>query len=232
MNIIFNELHDFNDRVFHNVQGIAPGFDEFDDLSDDPRAQACAHRMSQASEMGYRFDELQYHAIDFIFKKESWQPTRFGNGSYPVWYGSLDLDTSFYETSYHWRKTFLEAPQDFSQPGDQPIATLRTVFTVNCQAALIDLRKKAEEGKELLDPSRYSSAQQVGSRVHREGYPGLVTKSARWVPGENVAVFRKEILTAPALENNYLYEYDLTRCQAVVKDRGKGAVRLIIGNGV
>lgn len=230
MNIVLNELTEFNSAVFHNIQGVPLDFDEFDDLTNDPKAKKYAHRISDADEIDLHPNELQYHAIDFIFKQTSWLLSRFGNGAYPVWYGAVNLETSFHETIYHWRRTYLEAPQGFNQFTEQPVITQRTVFTVACRAALIDLRSKVKEHIELVDPdpSHYPQTQALGLRIHQEGYPGVVNQSARIIKSENVAVFKKEILSAPAHEHDYQYEYDLLNHKVSVKRVDSGKVVLVV----
>ncbi|OAI49451.1 hypothetical protein AYO45_02485 [Gammaproteobacteria bacterium SCGC AG-212-F23] len=219
MTITFDKITEFNQPVFHNIKGIKPDFDEFDDLTNDPKTKAFAHRISNASQSNFRLEELHYNAIDFIFQQPSWLSTRFGDGTYPVWYGSIELETSFYETLYHWKRIYIEAPQGITTGLQQPITTLRTIFTVNCQAALLDLRNKTRKNKELIDPNphNYPQTQKIGQRIYKEGYPGLITKSARIAKGENIVILKKEILTSPKHYNDYIYEYDLQTRKIQVK---------------
>jgi hypothetical protein len=215
MPTLFTNLTDFQQRVFHNIQGIPPDFDEFDDLTNNSQARKYAHQIS-SSNISAKSDALHYNAIDFIFMQNSWLATRFGNGTYPVWYSSIDLHTSFYETLYHWKKTFIDSPQNFNT---QSIKTLRTVFTIECNAALIDLRKKVTNNKKLIhpDPAHYTYTQKIGARIHREGYPGLITKSARVHNGENIVIFKKDILSSPTHENDYFYEVDSADNKILIK---------------
>lgn len=220
MSVAFDEMTEFNRSVFRNIQGISPEFDEFDDLTTDPKAKAYAHRITSI-DTAFNTETLQHHAIDFVFNQTWWHSTRFSNGKYPVWYGSVELQTSFYETLYHWHRTFIQAPEGFSNKAKTNIKTSRTVFTVDCHAALIDLRKKCEQTNALLhpDPMHYPYTQQIGHRMHKEGYPGLLTKSARTINGENVAVFRKKILSSPRHYGDYLYEYDIANHQVIIKNQ-------------
>lgn len=211
MIVKFTKLSELNQRVFRNIRGMTNlDFDEFDDLTHDPEARAWAHRTTST----YSIDKSQFAAVDYIFAQKSWELSRFGNGEFPVWYSSLDLKTSFYETIYHWRKKFIEAPKDFTQTSQW---AQRSVFTVICKAALIDLREYAEKISHP-DPGFYSDTQQVGLSMHQQGYPGLITKSARYHKGENVAIFRKEILFDPEYYSNYIYEYNSSNKEVIVKD--------------
>jgi hypothetical protein len=107
MTIVLDKITEFNQRVFRNIQGIPLELDEFDDLTDDVVAKAYAHRVSSTY---LPRNKLQYNAIDYIFKQSSWSISRFSNGRYPVWYGSINLETSIHETIFHWRRTYLDAP--------------------------------------------------------------------------------------------------------------------------
>jgi hypothetical protein len=59
------------------------------------------------------------------------------------------------------------------------------------------------------DPNNYQETQQIGRRIFKEGHPGLITQSARHAQGENIAVFKAEILSAPEHYHNYIYEFNL-----------------------
>ena len=65
----------------------------------------------------------------------------------------------------------------------------RKVYMVACSAALLDFRSASNEHSGLLHPSDYEFCQLVGARIHREGHPGLLTRSVRRPDGENVAIF-------------------------------------------
>lgn len=210
---VFDEIVELRAEVYRNIIGIYPGFDEFDDLSSDANTKKYAHQLTKA------FDKLDahYHAIDYIFKQSNWMSTRYGTGDYPVWYASMDLMTSFYETLYHWRRVYLEKP-DFKAIS-QTVKTVRSVYVVECHAALIDLRNKVKEYPELVHPdtASYEITQKWGVRMHKEGYPGLLTPSARKSEGENVVVFKNTILTNAKHYQDYLYEYNMINKNEIVK---------------
>ena len=220
MTIAFDQITEFNQRVFRNIQGTPDGVDEFDDLTQSKSARAYAHRAIANTPRSFTSDELNYHAIDYVFNQSTWLSSRFCNGSYPVWYGSVDLNTSFYETSFHWRKIFIEAPQGFNQAAGKSMMANRRVFTVACHAALIDLRNKVSQHEELIHPdtTRYSITQAVGERLYQQGHPGLVTKSARHLDGDNIVIFRRNILAEPQYYQDYAYEYNFQHANTRVKN--------------
>lgn len=208
----FNRLCDLHATGYRNTVGINLAFDEFDDLTDCEDTMAYAQAKSSVA---WSNMDLQYHAIDYIFLQPHHFPSRFSDGTYPVWYGCRDVKTSFHETIYHWKRTFIDAPQFIFQ-NEQVITAHRTVFTVQCNAALIDLRQQVKTNKALTqpDPTQYAATQKIGERICHEGYPGLLTKSARHIEGDNIVVFQKKILSSAQMYKDYCYQYN-TMSQAV-----------------
>jgi hypothetical protein len=67
---------------------------------------------------------------------------------------------------------------------------------VRCDAALVDLRPASAAFAALVDPADYTLTQQVGAKLHREGHPGLVSRSARSA-GDLYAILNPAVLSAP-----------------------------------
>ena len=67
---------------------------------------------------------------------------------------------------------------------------------MRCDAALVDLRPAVAHVPALVDPADYSLTQQIGARLHREGHPGLVSRSAR-CDGDIHAVLNPGVLSDP-----------------------------------
>jgi hypothetical protein len=107
-----------------------------------------------------------------------------------VWYGSLDIRTTVYETAWHWYRFVLDSYAD----EDREIVTDRRVFDVRCDALLIDLRGKDKSHPALVSRRSYAFTQQVGRYVHEQGLNGLLAPSAR-SDGTNAAIFRQERLS-------------------------------------
>jgi len=208
--MILDALCEFDQQVFRTVQATQFDFDEFDDLSADENTRQYAHQKSGEVESKVTQDVFQHYAIDYVFARKKSLATRYSDGSYPIWYGSTDINTSLHESMYHWHRTYILAPR-FNLTETDNIKSLRTVFTLTCRAALIDLRNKAKNDEKLIDPnpSSYSYTQKIGARIKKEGHPGLITLSARNNNGENIVVFNKNILSNPSHYKNYLFEYDI-----------------------
>lgn len=143
--------------------------------------------------------------------RSHWQTSRFSDGSFGVWYGSESVETTVYESAYHWYRDLL------SDAGFEQMAVIaeRKVYWVACDAALLDFRQAAERQPDLLHLSDYTFCQAVGSRIHREGHPGLLTQSVRRPAGENLAIFNPAVLSNP--RHNCQLTYRLERGQIVVE---------------
>ena len=203
---IIDRITNLNSGVLRNTPGVNLNFNVFDDLSDDPTAWMEAQRTVE-SPLRFTKSQLHYNAIDFVFLQRSWMPTRFGDGSFPVWYGSLELETTFAETVFHWKQTILNDAFELFSNYKEPIYTARTVFNTKCQSTLADLRGKETQLPSLIEKStKYHDTQSIGLKFSKEGMPGLITKSARQENGTNVVVFNKNILATPSVNGDFLYE--------------------------
>lgn len=203
MNSLFAQLSlaDVHQDVARNIVSLRQSQDLFDDLTDDPAAWLLAQTMEdEVKPPPYRsrtpiidrpFEDAQwFNAIMWPFKH--WQASRFSDGSYGVWYGSETVETTVYESAYHWYRGLL-SDAGFDR---QTVIAERKVYLVACSAALLDFRQ-ADCHPELFHPSDYAFCQSVGARIHREGHPGLLTRSVRRPVGENIAVFNPAVLSNP-----------------------------------
>src|SRR4051794_35383303 len=161
---LFSANADFHDDLVRNIPGIRESQPLFDDLSDDPAdwdiaiAAEAAQRIPTASALITRpFDYGS--VISYSFDSVHWQATRFSDASlYGVWYGSLEIETTVYETAWHWYRFLLDSFAD----EDRDIVTDRRVFDVRCDALLIDMRGKEARYPGLRDRRSYAFTQQAG----------------------------------------------------------------------
>ena len=204
----------FNETVFRNTVGINLGSNAFDDLSDNPSDWAEAERATDFSDR-FTVSELQYNAIDYVFNQRGWYRSRFSDGSFPVWYGSMELTSTFYETVFHWKRFMADSSGLLRAAGGEPVYHARTVFNVSCQSTLVDFREKVSEFPFLVSKDNYSKTQDLGLQLFHEGLPGLISQSARYEAGTNIIVFKKKSLKDPAHQGDYLYWLDPTDSQRV-----------------
>jgi len=219
VNSLFSKLTlaDVHQDVTRNIVSLRASQDLFDDLTDDPAEWSLAQRVEdEVRPPPYRshtpvidrpFEDAKwFNAIIWPFKH--WQASRFSDGTYGVWYGSDSVETTVYESVYHWYKSLL-CDAGFDR---QVVIAERKVYQVACGAALLDLRAASTEYSDLVHPANYSFCQSVGARIHREGHPGLLTPSVRRPAGENVVIFNPDVLSNPRFncQLTYRLEGDMT----------------------
>jgi len=190
---LIREVADFHGDLVRNIQTIRVSQDLFDDLPGDPAvaiaAEAAGRIPSESPLITRPFDYGT--VITYPFASFNGHGTRFSDGlRYGVWYGSLDLETTVYETLYH-RHRFL---QDAFAAEDRAIRSERRVFDVRCDAILLDLRGKERNEPRLVDRRSYEYTQPFGAYLQAQGSNGLLLKSAR-CDGINAAVFRPDVLS-------------------------------------
>ncbi|MGQ0620592.1 MAG: RES family NAD+ phosphorylase [Panacagrimonas sp.] len=171
------------------------------------------------------FEDGYGQAILYPFVKPAWFETRFSNGAYPAWYGSLDLETCVHETVHHFRRRLIE--DSGLQNHQRPIVGERRVYLVGADALLIDLRVKLEEAPGLIDTESYAFCQKQGREVHGQGHPGLLTRSAR-CDGDNAVLFDPRYLSNPRDHCYLTYRY-LPESGAVEVERRPGVVWMTLG---
>jgi len=187
---------DFDKDVFRNIPSIIVSEDLLDDLSDSPADQKVGETAVGQSKT---YDGFQSNIIlrpfsygTAISDSRMARPvTRFSDGSqFGVWYGSLDLKTSVYETVFHW----IAFIRDMLAQPDQEIIAERRVFNVHIAGILIDLRNKHIEYPALISPTDYTFTNRLGAYLVTHGQSGLLVKSAR-SEGVNAAIFTPKVLS-------------------------------------
>lgn len=203
MDKLFNglTLTDYHDDIHRNIVSLRVTEDLYDDLSDNPDAWQAAVDLEMASKphtyisnqpvIARPFEEAHYNdAIEYPF--HHWANTRYSNGSFGVWYGTDTLETSIHETVHHWR---FELLADAGWQDIEGVEVQRKVYLVRCEAALLDFRKKIKEHPALIEGS-YHYTHQVGEKIHHDGHPGLISRSAR-CQGDIYAIFNQQVLSNP-----------------------------------
>jgi hypothetical protein len=190
---LLRQVADFRGDLVRNIKGIRVSQDLFDDLARDAADRAIAiaaegaTRMPSAAPLITRpFDYGT--VITFPFVPQNWHATRYSDGlHYGVWYGALELETTIYETLYHWHRFVTD-----SYSLNNEVVGERRVFAVRCEAILIDLRKAREP--RLVDRNDYSFTQALGGYLSRRAQSGLLAPSARG-PGTAAAILRPAALS-------------------------------------
>ena len=224
---LFDKTRDFNGDAYRNIVSLRESEDLFDDLTDGDSSMS-AIAVELESQVKSRIPpgllERGFHyttSIAYPFENEPFLKTRYGNGSYGVWYGSLALETTIRETAYHMVR------EESGIAGiHRPVYRERAVYLVRCKALLIDLSGKETKYPALIGPE-YGFTQQIGERLHREGHPGLLAPSARHPKGINLVALSWKILSDPRLHCYLSYTYDPVR-KTVSVERATGKVMAVL----
>lgn len=206
-------LTDIHQDVARNIVSLCQSQDLFDDLTDNPSLWSLAQQVEDdVKPVTYRsrtpiihrpFEDADwFNAIAWPF--QYWQSSRFSDGTYGVWYGSKSVETTVYESAYHWYRGLL-SDAGFEQ---MTVTAERKVYSIKCDAALLNLQDVHQQHPDLVHPSDYSFCQSVGARVHREGHPGMLTQSVRHPKGQNLAIFNPNVLSNPRHHGQLTYRLD------------------------
>ena len=208
---LFDKTADYTGQPYRNITTLRESEDLFDDLTDgDENASAIAAeaemRVKDRSVLRdpkiiHRGFDYTRSIIEYPFKNEPYLFTRFGDGTYGVWYGSLEMKTTVFETGFHMIKA-----ERAVEGLDEVVVRERAVYRVKCRAILIDLRGKQKSFPELVT-GNYGFTQQLGQRMNREGHPGLLAPSSRY-NGTNMVIFNPEVLSDPRLHCYLTYFFD------------------------
>ncbi len=208
----FLALADVHRDVIRNIVSLRESQNLFDDLTDNPSEWLLAQQIeSKVKPPPYRshtpvihrpFEDAEwFNAISWPFK--NWQASRFSDGTFGVWYGCDSVEATTYESAYHWYRLLCDASYDKEQ-----VTGERKLYSVTCDAALLDFRQATHDYPELLHKTDYTYPQSVGARIHREGHPGLLIPSVRYPNGENYAIFNPAVLSNPRLNCQLTYRLD------------------------
>lgn len=225
-------LHAVNGDLYRNIVSLRVSEDLLDDLSDDPAKREVARRCEMDSKpplystrdgvIHRPFDEAEwFNAIRYPF--QHWTQSRFSDGRFGVWYGSDKLATTVHETVHHWRAGLLA---DAGWADIDGVAIERKVYRVRCHAGLLDFRPAASEEPDLVAPDDYSYTQALGRRLHSEGHPGLINRSAR-CDGDVYALFNESRLSDPRAHCFLTYTVDGGR---VIVERTPGSRYMAVGS--
>lgn len=127
-------------------------------------------------------------------------PSRFGDGTFGIYYAANAERTAVAETRYH-RERFLRATQQ------GPIDLEMRVYHGEVAAQCDDVRSLTRRSK-IYNPQSYAASQRYGLERYREGLDGIVFNSVRDPGGECVAIFRPRLIKHCIPAAYLLYRWD------------------------
>ncbi len=220
---------DYDGSAYRNIKSIRESQSLFDDLAEDDAdmlaasvADALGKPPSPAPLLTRPFDHGTVITCPFL--QENRQQTRFSDGTlFGVWYGSEEIETTVYETVYHWRNFLLDAfPSE-----NRMIRGDRRVLKVQCRGIMIDLRGKEQAWPTLVDRSGYQFTQALGHYLHSRNQNGLMVASAR-CQGTNLAAFTPEILSNPMDVCCLTYSTNPAQRLEVMVEREPGTTWMVV----
>ena len=130
--------------------------------------------------------------VDQVFKRKpllarTRYRTRFSDGSFPVLYGAMEVQTAEAEVE-HWFRKHVGAPTR-----TRTASYVRFTYHFNGEAK--DLRPKQAEWPGLTDDQDYGFCNRLGAEAVSVGLDGLLTPSARNEGGTNVPTFNKQAVS-------------------------------------
>ena len=125
--------------------------------------------------------------------------SRFSDGSYGVYYTSLDLDTAISETVFHQVKHLTythEPPQDLDM----------RILVAELDADLVDGDRAGVAN--LLHPTNHAPGQAFALEIRGQGLDGIRYGSVRQAGGECAAIFRPKCIKNCLQSAHLVYPWD------------------------
>ncbi len=117
--------------------------------------------------------------------------TRFSDGSFPVFYSSLEPVTAEAEVKY-WFIHNVAGPA-------KPRVAYYSRFSCRFDGSVKDIRPALVDWPDLTHDNDYSLCNRVGAEATTSGLDGLMTPSARRAGGTNIPVFTQRALSNPVI---------------------------------
>jgi len=226
MPALYDVARDVSEDVYRNIVSLRTAQDLFDDLTaeDEELSRTAVELEAHVKRnlpaglinRGYAYST----AIGYPFETQPSMLSRFGDGTFGVWYGALEGETTIHETAYHMMKAELGVAGL-----DEIVVRERGVYWVFCNAVLFDLTGKCDAFP-LLVARDYHFTQQAGRRMKTEGHPGLLARSAR-CRGTTAAIFNPAVLSNPRLAYYLTYAFD-PASMTVKVERAPGEVLAVV----
>lgn len=225
MDRLFSLSRDFREDFHRNIVSLRESEDLFDDINGgDPALSDLAQRLESSLKSNIPTGTIQrgfFYSAPLQYPFTTITESRYSDGTFGVLYGSLDLETTVFETVHHMARC-----ESGVEGLSGEIVRERAVYLIHCNAILLDLTGKSADYPELT-ANDYSYTQQVGKRVSSEGHPGLLVPSARKPEGVNVAIFNPSVLSNARINCYLVYRMDTTQ-RTVTVEREEGTTLLRI----
>ena len=136
----------------------------------------------------------------FRTKRKFKRATRFSDGTFPVFYSSLDAVTAEAEIKY-W------LPKYIGQSKNTRTVYYRQ-FSCIFDGDEMDLRSKISDWPDLIHDNDYTFCNQIGAEAKNLNLDGIVTVSVRRNKGANLPIFSRSAVRDPEPEVVLAMTYD------------------------
>lgn len=131
-------------------------------------------------------------------------PSRFGDGTYGVYYAGHRFETALREVAFH-RGRF------HARTKDPPARTTFKTITAGIDSVMHDIRKGSWAGLLDPDPGKYTLPQALGAQLRDAGGNGIVYPSVRHPKGECIGAFWPNVMISPVEGKRIVLEWDGSR---------------------
>ncbi len=213
--------------VWRNIATASPSIDPFDDVvgAHDRRQIARAweaetNGLSSADgkknrESAFAYGDKRETAYVFGLRGGG----RFSAGTFGVWYGAEEEDTSIWESLHY---LYRDAKEDFANASTGTIRRHRRMFKADLKAErALDLRPLTTLCSAIIDPLDYSFSRQFGDFAVAHSISLIRVPSARFSSGTCVAVFDKECLVRDKALFEYYVSFDGRTDEVLIERLGK-----------
>jgi hypothetical protein len=179
--------------AYRNIATCDPSQDLYDDIADSKDWELLQYADNVSSGIDHNQQKIQrvfqYGNIEdslLCFDERFWRWGRFGDGSFCVWYGAVEEETSIKETLYHRP----EIDKNDLQNAVSAIIQARRLFKADLTPnKFSDLRPYVEPYPLLIHESDYSFCQRLGAYAVHEKLDLFLTQSVRNPKGTCIPVF-------------------------------------------
>ena len=137
-------------------------------------------------------------------------PTRFSDGSFTVFYSSLEPETAEAEVRY-WFTRNVAGPT-------KPRTAYYSRVSCRFDGSIKDVRPALADWPELTHDNDYSFCNRLGAKTMTSGLDGLMTPSARRAGGTNLPVFTRRALSNPVIHSLVALTLDPSSGEVDVKE--------------
>lgn len=128
--------------------------------------------------------------LDDPFDLDRRSKSRYSDGTFSVFYASLEVETAQAEVT-HWLMVRLRTA------GDPLPTTHYVMFQCSFRGTVKDLRRMEDAWPDLVHEDDYKFCNELGIEASSTGLDGLVVPSVRRKGGTNVPVFSRKSLHSP-----------------------------------